>query len=636
MQQKVRDIDAGRNDQLPSVEEAKINLELSKNFKSQSTFKYTLYIISAVIVLLVLLVAFVLVGPLKDDAPVLSETGFGIPSNGNAMDKLDKTVVDTEVPSNGLIQEDEGRFADIMEILEGVSHTSDLETQESSQNLALNWIVNQDEFHVSSSNPGKLIQRYIVALVYFAMRGEQWEQDLGFLSDQDECTWAMVEPSAVVGDIKLAGVSCNEEGKVAQLRFPPGYLVGTLPAELRFLVDLETIALGNNKGIIGGIPDFVRDLPKLQHLALNHCSLTGEIPDWLGVVSSMESLILSNNGFTGSLPTSISALTDLQYLYLDDNKISSDIELFGGLTNLKHLVLEDNDFEGQLPVEMINNLSSLEMLDMSQNIGIKGSLPSNIWGLKELSVLDLNGCSLQGSVPPTEKLHTKLRVLSLSNNHFSGHLPDLIGFTLAKLQQLDLSRNNFASALPASLGELGDLEYLFVASNPFEAGPIPTFLSSMPNLKDLSLKATNRVGSIPAWMGSLNLSLLDLDGNDLTGIIPATLGEMTTLQHLLLNRNKLEGNVPESLSKLPNLATLLLDNNGITGSMDHVCSSADHPNFFTADCGGSSPEVTCKCCTLCCEAGDDSCNTAAWSGGINPIWENGHERGEYYDFKHIP
>ena len=416
-------------------------------------------------------------------------------------------------------------------------------------------------------------------------------------------------------------------------RTAEGFMNGTLPDELRFLVDLEKIDFGRNMGITGNFPGFVQFLPKLNHLALNYCSFTGELPDWLGSLTALQSLILSNNGFTGKLPD-ITALTNLEYLYLDDNRLSGDIAILGALTNLKHLILEDNAFHGQLTTEMIDNLSNLEVLDVSQNqIGSK--LPSNIWSLKELTVLDLHSNKLKGAVPNVEETHTRLRVLSLNDNKFSGYFPSSIGSKLLKLQHLDLSHNGFATALPESLAELSDLEYLFVVGNPLEEGVIPSFLSSLTNLKDLSLKATNRMGIIPAWVGTLNLSLLDLDSNALTGTIPAALGEMTSLQHLLLNRNKLEGSVPESLSKLSNLGTLLMDNNSITGSMDQVCAS-NQPRVLTADCGGSSPDVTCECCTVCCEAGDDSCNTFSWLGDINPIWENGHKRGAYYDFKHVP
>ena len=402
---------------------------------------------------------------------------------------------------------------------------------------------------------------------------------------------------------------------------------------MRFFSDLEKIGFGKNRDVTGKFPSFLQFLPKLNHLELNHCGFSGALPDWLADLTYLRSLVLSNNGFTGELPKGIAALSNLEYLYLDDNKLSGDIHIFGALTNMKHLVLEGNTFTGQITTNMVNNLSNLEVLDASENqIGSK--LPTNIWSLKELQVFDVHGNLLQGEIPGVEEIHTKLTLISMNDNKFSGHLPTSIG-KFINLQHLDLSNNVLASALPDNLAELTDLEYFFVAGNPFEAGVIPNFLSCLTNLKDLSLKASNRIGAIPEWMGTMQLSLLDLDSNSISGTIPAALGKMTTLEHLLLNRNKLEGRVLESLSNLSNLGTLLLDNNSLNGSMEQVCA-ADHARVVTADCAGSSPEVSCECCTVCCEARDDFCNDASWLGNINPIWENAHKRGTYYDFKHLP
>ena len=51
----------------------------------------------------------------------------------------------------------------------------------------------------------------------------------------------------------------------------------------------------------------------------------------------------------------------------------------------------------------------------------------------------------------------------------------------------------------------------------------------------------------------------------MTGSIPATLGGLANLRHLILNDNDLTGNMPRELGDLRNLEYLYLDDNGLDG-----------------------------------------------------------------------
>ena len=85
-------------------------------------------------------------------------------------------------------------------------------------------------------------------------------------------------------------------------------------------------------------------------------------------------------------------------------------------------------------------------------------------------------------------------------------------------------------------------------------GTIPASLGDLSNLTALSLYRNELTGSIPGELGGMtSLQYLYLSDNELTGTIPAALAGMTSLQHLYLSDNELTGTIPASLGDLSNL-----------------------------------------------------------------------------------
>ena len=75
-------------------------------------------------------------------------------------------------------------------------------------------------------------------------------------------------------------------------------------------------------------------------------------------------------------------------------------------------------------------------------------------------------------------------------------------------------------------------------------------------------------GEIPAELGNLTqLKELFLFGNKLSGEIPAELGRLTNLTELSLSYNEFSGEIPPELGKLTNLTELNLDNNEFSGEI---------------------------------------------------------------------
>jgi Leucine-rich repeat (LRR) protein len=88
------------------------------------------------------------------------------------------------------------------------------------------------------------------------------------------------------------------------------------------------------------------------------------------------------------------------------------------------------------------------------------------------------------------------------------------------------------------------------------------------NVQQLSLRSNQLSGSLPAELGNLsNLDYLDLGSNQLSGSLPAELGNLTNLWHVYLADNLLSGSIPSQLGNLSHLQDLWLNFNQLSGSL---------------------------------------------------------------------
>ena len=111
----------------------------------------------------------------------------------------------------------------------------------------------------------------------------------------------------------------------------------------------------------------------------------------------------------------------------------------------------------------------------------------------------------------------------------------------------------------------GRVLWLNLSSNQL-TGPIPAELGNLSSLTELSLYNNRLTGPIPAELGDLSsLTALRLFSNQLTGPIPATLGNLSSLRALWLDSNQLTGSIPATLGNLPSLTALSLASNRLTG-----------------------------------------------------------------------
>ena len=113
----------------------------------------------------------------------------------------------------------------------------------------------------------------------------------------------------------------------------------------------------------------------------------------------------------------------------------------------------------------------------------------------------------------------------------------------------------------------GWLVELFLPENNL-TGTLPAELGNLAQLQELNLWDNTLTGLIPSELGNLvQLTRLNLSGNTLTGLIPSELGNLAQLQELNLSGNSLTGAIPPNLGSLSQLKQLDLSYNALTGML---------------------------------------------------------------------
>ncbi|MDH3328645.1 MAG: hypothetical protein OEM01_05375 [Desulfobulbaceae bacterium] len=130
-----------------------------------------------------------------------------------------------------------------------------------------------------------------------------------------------------------------------------------------------------------------------------------------------------------------------------------------------------------------------------RNVGMVGALPGSAFtDLPYLRQIDLSANSLYGLIPIQIAELPSLRTLILTNNDFTGAIPEALLGSGPSLppslsDRLDLSSNNFSGYLPLSPGR-DDVKSLRVMSNPNLQGPIPATYTQLAQMASFYYRGT--------------------------------------------------------------------------------------------------------------------------------------------------
>ncbi|QSE95889.1 T9SS type A sorting domain-containing protein [Fulvivirga lutea] len=175
------------------------------------------------------------------------------------------------------------------------------------------------------------------------------------------------------------------------------------------------------------------------------------------------------------------------------------------------------------------------------NNNLTGSISASIGALSALENIDFLGNSVGGTLPASFwNISTLNSIQFCCGNSIAGTISPAVG--LLDLTVIDLGGNNFTGNLPPELFNNTNLQFI--------------------NLWDDEDNGMNLTGSIPSTIGNLtSLNTLVIEGNQLTGAIPAEIGNAISLQEVNLRNNQLSGNLPDEIWQLPLIRFIQVDYN---------------------------------------------------------------------------
>ncbi|KAH7688457.1 Non-specific serine/threonine protein kinase protein [Dioscorea alata] len=498
-----------------------------------------------------------------------------------------------------------------------------------------NCIVNK----VSQSIPTFLFSQYMVEYIDLSSNNLKGNIPLWLLENKTNLTNLNLRDNSLTGSLILPSQSTNLElfdvsnnkltGEIPlsigtifpnlwYLSMSNNLLHGVIPPSVKNLSDLEYFGLSDNN-LSGQFSNLLKELPNLYILDLSMNQFQGTLTPNNMTQFSLPCFLVNNNQLSGEIPTSLCDNSMLSFLDISENHFFGNLpSCIADISQLSVLNAAGNNLEGNLPDELCY-MNQLESMDLSKN-HFFGQVPS-CFNMTHLEYLNLRDNELTGPFPNALS-NLPLVTLDLGNNNFFGHIPSWIGTTLKFLKILSLKGNHFDGPISMQICNLRFLHILDLSHNNL-SGHIPSCLHNIGHNSNLNYQFTRttqpqggyNTGLFPRnyitnvfftspemlqaiipeyiefatkqrsdrYRGNIlkNLSGLDLSCNQLTGMIPENMGQMTWLQALNLSNNRLTGPIPATLSILREIESLDLSHNMLVGRIPPQLAKLNYLEVFS-------------------------------------------------------
>ncbi|XWS13168.1 hypothetical protein CRYUN_Cryun36dG0014500 [Craigia yunnanensis] len=322
---------------------------------------------------------------------------------------------------------------------------------------------------------------------------------------------------------------------------------------------------------------------KILDISDNH--LSGKLPRWLWSKTSLKILALANNQFQGPIPMQLCNLDSLEFLDLSQNHPSGTIPFCSNLLKMRHVHLSRNKLSGPQSHAFFWRSSSLVTLDLSEN-NLTGEIPDWTDTLQALSVLLLKANHFHGKFPLHLCKLYSLSIVDLSENKFSGPIPYCLS-NLTLQPRSEKSNAEIGISISSSsdevLADMGLKTYDLIRNKEDgSANGFPTLRSYPLSFTEEEIEFSTKSASY-TYKGHIldSFSGIDLSCNQLTGIIPPGLGNLSEVLDLNFSHNNLTGPIPSTFSKLKQVESLDLSYNNLNGRIPSQLTELNTLEVFT-------------------------------------------------------
>lgn len=462
--------------------------------------------------------------------------------------------------------------------------------------------------------------------------GGEWRVN-HIILPKENLSGTMSEALATMSELEIINIALErwDEPNVPKYR-----LSGKIPDAVWAMPSLKTLDVSyqNFEGPIN--PVIFR--PTMEHVVLSGNNMGGTIPEEVGQATSLKYLRIDKCNLTGEIPKSVSNLTNLEYVDLGRNRLTGIIPNFNASKNLYTFI---NSYQCEYEVarevqdDGVLDYISGEKRVLVYNKYISGGFTGSelvFEDMPELALLDLSMTNLTKT--PVIKGCPNLSVLGYNNNPnlktvdpSAFKLPGLKSFQVRNSgltslpEDIDLPvvyeflfENNHLTTLPASLGNMPQLQYLFLYNNDLTSLPdvfdkfpllskayfghckltsVPKTLWERKSLIELELHNNEITGELPTSLAALStLGGFTIANNKMTGSIDA-LTTIRSLQHMFAHNNKFSGNIPNGSTTIPGsdikpdvgrwvyVKNLTLDNNDLEGQIPGSLQKCTNLDYFT-------------------------------------------------------